>query len=140
MDEMARLASGVDGTSVACPDVLVPAATPCRPAVGECDLAEACDGATPDCPGDAFAPATMACGPAVSGVCDAPDHCTGTSGDCEAQFLAGVECRAGITMRDAVEWRGATINQPTPTLEKSKTVGRGRHGASSSAAVAGCAG
>jgi len=38
-----------------------PPATVCRPAAGECDVAEHCDGVNPDCPPDEFAPPGTQC-------------------------------------------------------------------------------
>lgn len=57
------------------------AGTVCRPPQGECDLAEACTGASASCPDDAFRPASSVCRPTV-GTCDVPESCSGSSADC----------------------------------------------------------
>jgi hypothetical protein len=58
-----------------------PAGTPCRPAAGVCDVPEACNGLSPDCPVDALASPAVACRPSVE-PCDLADFCTGTSAAC----------------------------------------------------------
>ena len=44
----------------------------CRTATGECDLAEVCDGASPQCPTDALSPSGTAC---TNGLCDGMGTC-----------------------------------------------------------------
>jgi cysteine-rich repeat protein len=51
------------------------AGTVCRPAAGPCDIAEACDGEAPACPGDGRHPDTD-----LDGVCDPADVCTNAAG------------------------------------------------------------
>lgn len=74
---------------------VVPSGTECRPAAGECDFAEVCDGTSSECPGDIVQPADTACGDAGSGPCDLPDRCDGVSGVCQVSGVAaaGTPCR-----------------------------------------------
>ena len=48
------------------------AATVCRTATGECDLAEVCDGTSPQCPADATSPSGTPC---ANGLCDGLGTC-----------------------------------------------------------------
>src|SRR5207237_1517979 len=50
-----------DGTSDTCQHPAGNAGTPCRPAAGACDVAEACDGTNTACPADAKEPSGTAC-------------------------------------------------------------------------------
>src|SRR5439155_18941783 len=65
----------------------------CRVAAGVCDIAESCNGASNDCPADAFKPATTACR-AATGACDIADSCTGSGPSCpvDAKKANGVGC------------------------------------------------
>jgi hypothetical protein len=67
----------------------------CRPAAGQCDVAEMCqsDGG---CPADVFAPTTQRCGVTPSQPCDVAEFCTGTSATCPADRFAdaGTVCLA----------------------------------------------
>ena len=49
----------------------------CRPASGDCDIAEYCTGFSADCPEDLFVEANQPCGSQASGPCNAPDTCDG---------------------------------------------------------------
>jgi fibronectin type 3 domain-containing protein len=81
-----------------------PAGTICRPAVGPCDVAETCDGASVDCPDDKLAAAGKECR-AVAGDCDVEETCTGTSVECpDDGFKAvGTVCRAAAGVCDYAE-------------------------------------
>ena len=57
------------------------AGTVCRPAAGDCDLAETCPGDGAACPDDAYAPSTVTCR-AAAGVCDVAESCPGDGPDC----------------------------------------------------------
>src|SRR5262249_18518477 len=58
------------------------ATTTCRPATGECDLAESCTGTSGACPADALKPtATSSTGTSNGGPGDATDSCDG-AGHC----------------------------------------------------------
>jgi hypothetical protein len=65
----------------------------CRPAAGDCDVAETCDGTSNDCPADAFQPASTVCR-AAAGEYDLAETCTGSSGTCpsDAKKASGVAC------------------------------------------------
>jgi len=114
------------GTARTCPtDAGVrTAGTLCRDATGPCDVDDFCDGTSGMCV-DAFAPATLACGPAAMGACDTPDHCAGTSADCVATFLADVECRASAGGCDLAELcTGDLATCPPDQVSPSGTVCR----------------
>ncbi len=66
----------------------------CRPAAGECDVAETCTGTSATCPADTLAPPTQSCRPAA-GACDVAESCSGTSVDCPSDVLTagGTVCR-----------------------------------------------
>ena len=68
----------------------------CRPSAGQCDVADYCDGATNDCPADAFAPDTTTCtGVSTGGACDTQDFCLGTANSCVDKYLSATTvCRA----------------------------------------------
>ncbi len=81
-----------------------PAGTVCRPAVGLCDIAEVCDGVSPDCPPDKLAAAATPCRPAA-GDCDIAETCDGISAVCPVDGFkaAGTVCRASAGVCDVVE-------------------------------------
>ncbi len=60
----------------------LPDGTLCRPASGDCDQEETCDGVSLDCPGDAFVALGQACG---DGFCDG-------RGTCDASCTPGESC------------------------------------------------
>ncbi|MFO0554475.1 MAG: hypothetical protein U0271_39195 [Polyangiaceae bacterium] len=101
------ICSGTVGATATCDSVFAPSGTVCRAAAGECDIAEACTGASATCPGDAAKSEGTACGGAPSGACDAQDTCKGTVGtqaSCAQNFAAlGTVCRAAISDCDASE-------------------------------------
>jgi hypothetical protein len=55
----------------------------CRPAAGECDVAETCTAASAECPPDAFLPSSTVCRESV-GACDVAETCTGSTPSCPA--------------------------------------------------------
>lgn len=71
---------GLDGVRC-CTDTcqIAGVGTACRPAVGDCDAEESCDGTSPVCPGDAFVPSGEGC--ASDGNACTVDVCDG-SGTC----------------------------------------------------------
>jgi hypothetical protein len=77
----------------------------CRPAQGQCDLAETCPGDSAICPPDQVAPTTTVCRPAA-GACDTPEACDGVSPACPTDRLkpAGSVCRPAT---DACDQAGA---------------------------------
>ncbi|GAB4198582.1 MAG: hypothetical protein OHK0013_07940 [Sandaracinaceae bacterium] len=65
----------------------------CRAAMGDCDVAETCDGTSLTCPIDAFRPSTFECR-ASTGECDPAEVCSGSSATCptDAFALMGTAC------------------------------------------------
>lgn len=60
--------------------VLTPG-TVCNPSRGDCDVSEACDGASAECPADALASSGAICRPAGN-ACDAEEACDGVTDAC----------------------------------------------------------
>ncbi|MCK4659564.1 MAG: hypothetical protein KAV82_08595, partial [Phycisphaerae bacterium] len=78
----------------ACQDNFEPGTTECRAAVGDCDVAETCDGAG-SCPADGFQPIDTLCGDQNDTTCTGPDTCDG-DGVCLPNHAAnGVSCEDG---------------------------------------------
>src|SRR5206468_11677091 len=79
----------------------------CRAATGQCDVAEACTGASSVCPPDAFKSSTASCtGTSQGSACDddGADHCAGTSDLCIDVFRAATEpCRVSQGPCDVTE-------------------------------------
>jgi len=82
----------------------------CRASGGDCDVAEVCDGVLPDCPPDAFRPATQVCR-AAANECDRAESCTGSSPQCpgNAYAAAGTSCTpdAATCTADVCDGAGA---------------------------------
>lgn len=81
---------------------LVDRGTVCRDAVGDCDVAETCDGDSLECPTDALAFRGQLCRPAEDG-CDEVERCDGETPLCpddgrlsEGSVCAPQRCLAGI--------------------------------------------
>lgn len=89
----------------ACAALPIEGGTPCRPIAGDCDVAEACDGARLDCPDDTFVPNGMICRGSAD-ICDAPEYCTGISPHCPANafFASTTVCRASSGGCDQTEY------------------------------------
>jgi len=87
-----------------CVDGFAAGTTICRPAAGQCDVAESCTGSSGACPTDGFAAATTACvGTSSGGVCDGTDSCNG-SGVCVDGFAAATTiCRPAAGQCDVAE-------------------------------------
>ncbi|HXJ21852.1 MAG TPA: HYR domain-containing protein [Polyangia bacterium] len=81
------------------------AGTPCRPAAGPCDVAEVCDGVSPDCPQDQLVTAGQQCG-SSTGECDLSATCTGASADCPANALVAAGTACGATPADLCQTQG----------------------------------
>jgi fibronectin type 3 domain-containing protein len=107
--------------------VIQPAGTPCRAAIGSCDIAETCDGVSADCPADKLAAAATVCR-AVAGDCDIAESCSGTSPDCPADGFkqAGAVCRAAVPggCDVAESCSGMSAICPVDSLAPSTTVCR----------------
>jgi hypothetical protein len=82
---------------VTCPVRAMDAGVVCRPAAGPCDVAEACNGISEDCPADAFKPSTTVCHAAVTEECDVAEYCTGSSAACPSNAVinTGQVCTLG---------------------------------------------
>ena len=82
----------------------------CRASGGGCDVAEVCDGVSPDCPADAFLSPTVVCR-AAAGECDRAESCTGSSPQCPANTFAtsGTSCTpdANVCTADMCDGGGA---------------------------------
>jgi MYXO-CTERM domain-containing protein len=76
----------------------------CRTTAGPCDLEEACDSTSTDCPQETFQPAGTTCR-AAAGPCDREEVCTGSSAPCppDSFLTAGTECRPAAGECDVVE-------------------------------------
>ncbi len=74
--------------------------SPCRPAAGDCDIEEVCDGST--CPADVKS--TSECR-AANGACDVAESCDGVGDDCPPDGVApmGSQCRAAVGDCDVAE-------------------------------------
>lgn len=83
-----------DASGVCQPNPATPTVE-CRPAAGECDLAEFCDGAG-GCPVDGFKAEGEPCGDSTDTACDNPDSCDG-QGVCLANPEPdGTSCEDGL--------------------------------------------
>ena len=73
-----------NGTSKACqhPADKTSEGTECRAAADICDVAEVCNGSSPDCPDDEFEPEGTVCGIAEN-ACESDPVCSGDSADCQ---------------------------------------------------------
>jgi hypothetical protein len=100
-----------------------PFGTPCRAAVGVCDVAEACDGSSTTCPLDGFEPPTTECRASI-GECDAAESCTGDEADCPPDALEPptTVCRMAAGDCDAAEsCTGADVDCPADALAPAAT-------------------
>ncbi len=93
-----------DGSAVTCQHPVGNAGAVCRPAAGECDVAETCTGTSATCPADGFETASTVCRPSA-GACDVAESCTGNSAACPADgFLpATTVCRVASGACDVAE-------------------------------------
>jgi uncharacterized delta-60 repeat protein len=120
-DDGSACSADVCSGSGACTHPAAHAGTECRTATGECDVAETCTGASPQCPadghvsdgsactGDALPCTTDLCGGgacvhapgnagaicrSTSGECDVAETCSGSSPDCpaDAHVADGIAC------------------------------------------------
>jgi hypothetical protein len=82
-----------DGVGKACTHPAGNVGVLCRASAGDCDLAEGCDGSSPDCPADALQPAGAVCR-GSAGECDVVETCLGDSAVCPGETYkpAGTGC------------------------------------------------
>lgn len=98
----------------------------CRPATGDCDLAEYCTGSSTTCPTDTFRDNTNVCRSAA-GDCDVEESCTGSSAACPTNGFAAntVVCRAAAGVCDLAEnCTGSSASCPADVLRSSSVVCR----------------
>ena len=81
----------------------------CRPAGGQCDVAEMCTGASGTCPADIVVPAGIVCGSLTVEQCDVVDVCNGTDKSCpDLKAPPGTPCNDNdvCTYGDTCDGRG----------------------------------
>jgi len=87
----------------------------CRPAAGDCDVAEACTGSSADCPADSFQPSSVVCR-AAAGDCDVAEACTGSSAVCPTNAFKpqGTSCTddGNVCTNDVCPGDGVTCGHP----------------------------
>lgn len=88
----------------------------CRVALGPCDVAEACDGISAECPVDARQPAEAVCRPAAA-ACDVPEVCDGAAPACPVDGFepTGATCLAGFCDGLGTCMSGCTPGAPCST-------------------------
>lgn len=88
-----------------CLDNYEPPSAECRPAAGDCDVAEFCPGDSADCPIDGFEPDTVECR-VSAGDCDVAEFCPGNAADCPTDTFEPdtAECRASAGDCDVAEF------------------------------------
>lgn len=92
----------------------------CRPAGGECNAAEFCDG-DGNCPNDVFSPSGEPCGDSSDTLCTDPDTCDG-SGSCQPNNEpATVSCRAAAGACDVEEFCDGAGACPGDVFESAGT-------------------
>jgi len=109
---------GADPTGTCCTAscTFVAANTECRPAAGDCDVAEVCTGLAALCPANGFKPPGV-CRPAA-GLCDLAEMCDGNGPTCPADSLqsSGFVCRPSASACDVAEvCTGLSIDCPADT-------------------------
>jgi len=87
-----------------CVSIPSPAATLCRPSSGQCDVEEACDGVSLDCPPDGFAPGGTHC--SDGDLCTHDDACSG-SGRCSGVPVQGCSCAHPVDLTITPSWSGS---------------------------------
>jgi hypothetical protein len=119
-------ACGLPGSEGTC--TFRAAGTVCRSAVGECDAAETCSGASGSCPTDSLRPNGAACGDDQNPCTQ--DVCNGTSTVCQHPVgNAGVTCRAAAGPCDSAEvCTGASATCPSDAKAASGTTCRAANG------------
>jgi hypothetical protein len=101
----------------------VGASTICRPAAGDCDVAESCDGINTTCPADGFSTASTICR-AAAGDCDVAESCTGSTATCPADGFstASTICRAAAGDCDVAEsCTGSSASCPADGFQPAST-------------------
>ncbi len=120
--------NGMPGTCCSSSCQLVSNGTTCRAAAGDCDLAETCNGSSPNCPADLKSTALCRAAP---GVCDVAEFCNGVSNTCPADGFAPAStvCRAAAGSCDVAEnCTGTGPNCPADVIRSNGFVCRGSAG------------
>ena len=136
-----------------CLHAVLGAGETCRADAGACDVAETCDGVDPNCPLDAFEPASTPCPDdgepctldecdgagaclhpagnaglpcrAAAGVCDVEEQCDGIATSCPADGKATTLCRAAVGTCDLAEsCDGIADDCPADAVEAFGTICR----------------
>ena len=93
--------------------------TVCRAALGDCELAEKCDGVATSCPADTLVAADTVCRAAL-GACDVAEKCDGVATSCPADTLVAADtiCRATADACDVAEkCDGVATSYPADTRD-----------------------
>lgn len=104
----------------------LPVGQECRPLAGSCDVVEACEGDTFECPADVVLTSSVVCRVA-DGDCDQPESCTGDAPECPADAAkpSGVLCRAANGDCDVSEsCNGSQFACPSDAFADASTVCR----------------
>lgn len=105
---------------------LRPSTHVCRPALGDCDVAETCTGTSPLCPSDSVKPKTVECR-ASQGSCDRREMCAGNSAFCPPDEYqpGGTVCRTSTGSCDEPdECTGLSPHCPADAVKSAMTVCR----------------
>ena len=106
-DCMECVARTVGSNRATCGPLLVPESVTCRPAAGDCDVAEVCEAGSMACPADELVEADEVCRPA-DGLCDVAEVCDGLSAACPANgfrddtfVCRSASCTSGTAVEEA---------------------------------------
>ena len=101
-----------NGASITCQHPAGNSGAVCRPALADCDVSEACTGASTVCPADILKTSGTVCR-ASSAICDKAETCNGASAACPADGVqpAGLACRPVAGACDAPESCDGTNGQ-----------------------------
>lgn len=92
--------------------------TTCRAALGECDVAETCDGTATACPANDFVAAGASCGDITTTPCSSPDTCDGNGTCLDNDAAMGTACgdtaNTECTAPDTCDANGACLGNHAP--------------------------
>ena len=92
--------------NTSCPaKTIFSSSTICRPAAGDCDAVEHCDGFTAVCPADALQLSSYACSPSL-GPCMPTTYCSGSSVTCTPlpYYNSSTVCRPAVSNCDIPDY------------------------------------
>ncbi len=109
-------------TCAGCPGGPCPSSQVCRPAQGNCDLPEFCDGTTPSCPADSVATGGI-CRTGSGDACDPDERCDGITKVCPSDSVAptGTTCRTSANACDPDETCSGIAGETCPPDVSSTT-------------------